>query len=76
MDFNKLCQTVNCLCGRTHSCGIKHIVIAEGAIAELGQFTTPYNLFGIQKPFLFCCQAALPLLCRKQNMYYCQQQVK
>lgn len=36
MDFQPLLRETHCACGKTHKCGIRHIVIEDGAIGKLG----------------------------------------
>ena len=42
MDFKKMTAGGACACGRCHTCAIRDIVVADGAIGEVPRLTAPY----------------------------------
>ncbi len=65
MDFTKMLLPRSCTCGRKHTCAIKKVIIADGAIQELPSILSEYRsilLVADENTYLAAGKAAEKLL--------------
>ena len=70
MDIKGLLKTVECSCGKTHSCDIRDVVIGKGAISEIGKLTEGYKnilLVADKNTYAVCGEAVSVQLAGKRE---------
>ncbi len=77
MDIKELLKGVKCVCGKTHTCEIKHVIIEENAISKISSITKEYKsilLVADKNTYAVCADAVKTQIadrCENLLVYEC-----